>query len=104
MRLDKIIPSLEKIHGMSMPPQDLAAIHALAHVMIAAPCSPELPKIVPENLYTKPAEVSLAKKLMKRNPTLPEIKSWVEQAKQMPRMMNTNVVTIAKQVLYYKLF
>jgi len=31
VRLDKIIPSLEKIHGMSMPPQDLAAIHALAH-------------------------------------------------------------------------
>jgi len=31
MRLDKVIPSLEKVHGMSMPSQDLAAIHALAH-------------------------------------------------------------------------
>ena len=31
MRLYKIIPSLEKVHGMSMPSQDLTAIHALAH-------------------------------------------------------------------------
>ena len=31
MRLDKVVPSLEKVQGMSVPPQDLAAIHALAH-------------------------------------------------------------------------
>ena len=31
MWLDKVIPSLEKIQSMSMPPHDLAAIHALAH-------------------------------------------------------------------------
>ena len=31
MKLDEIIPSLEEIQSMSMPSQDLAAIHALAH-------------------------------------------------------------------------
>lgn len=31
MRLDEILPSLEEIQSMSMPSQDLAAIHALAH-------------------------------------------------------------------------
>ena len=31
MRLDEIIPSLEEIQSISMPSQDLAAIHALAH-------------------------------------------------------------------------
>lgn len=47
----------------------------------------ELSKRVPENLYAKLAEVNVIKKLAKRNPTLPEVKSWVEQAKQMPRMI-----------------
>lgn len=47
----------------------------------------ELSKRVPENLYAKLAEVNGVKKLAKRNPTLPEVKSWVEQAKQMPRMI-----------------
>ncbi len=57
--------------------------------MIAELRSPEPSKIVPENLYTEPVEVSLAKKHVKRkrNPMLLEIKSWVEQAKQMPRMI-----------------
>ena len=31
MRLDKVIPSLEKVQGMGMPSQDHAAIHTLAH-------------------------------------------------------------------------
>jgi predicted flap endonuclease-1-like 5' DNA nuclease len=47
----------------------------------------ELSKRVPANLYAKLAEVNGVKKLAKRNPTLPEVKSWVEQAKQMPRMI-----------------
>lgn len=47
----------------------------------------ELSKRVPENLYAKLAEVNRIKKLAKRNPTLPEVKSWIEQAKQMPRMI-----------------
>lgn len=47
----------------------------------------ELSKRVPENLYAKLAEVNGVKKLAKRNPTIPEVKSWVEQAKQMPRMI-----------------
>jgi predicted flap endonuclease-1-like 5' DNA nuclease len=47
----------------------------------------ELSKRVPENLYDKLAEVNGAKKLAKRNPNLSEVRSWVEQAKQMPRMI-----------------
>lgn len=47
----------------------------------------ELSKRVPENLFAKLAEVNAAKKLVKRNPTLPEIKSWIEQAKQLPRII-----------------
>jgi len=31
MRLDEVIPSLEEVQGMTMPSQDLAAIHALAN-------------------------------------------------------------------------
>lgn len=31
MRLDEVIPSLEEVQGMTMPLQDLAAIHALAN-------------------------------------------------------------------------
>jgi len=41
----------------------------------------ELSKRVPENLYAKPAEVNESKKLAKRNPTLHEVTSWIEQAK-----------------------
>jgi hypothetical protein len=31
VRLDEIIPGLEEVQSMSMPSQDLAAIHAFAH-------------------------------------------------------------------------
>lgn len=47
----------------------------------------ELSKRVPENLYAKLAEVNKTKNLSKRNPTLPEVKSWIEQAKKLPRMI-----------------
>ncbi len=47
----------------------------------------ELSKRIPENLYAKLAEVNGTRKLVKRNPTLPEVKSWVEQAKALPRMI-----------------
>jgi hypothetical protein len=47
----------------------------------------QLSKRVPENLYAKLGEVSRVKKLAKKNTTFPEAKSWAEQAKQMPRMI-----------------
>lgn len=47
----------------------------------------ELSKRVPENLHGKMAEVNEANKLVKRTPTLSEVKSWIEQAKDLPRMI-----------------
>jgi hypothetical protein len=47
----------------------------------------ELSKRLPETLYARLAEVNGIKKLAKRNSTLPEVKSWVEQEKQMPKMI-----------------
>lgn len=47
----------------------------------------ELSKRVPDNLYAKLTEVNEDKKLAKRMPTLPEVKSWIEHAKQLPRMI-----------------
>ncbi|MBS7645247.1 MAG: DUF4332 domain-containing protein [Candidatus Bathyarchaeia archaeon] len=45
----------------------------------------ELSKRDPENLHTKLLEVNKAKKLVRRPPTLKEVKSWIEQAKKLPR-------------------
>jgi hypothetical protein len=47
----------------------------------------ELSKRVPDNLYTKLTEVNETRKLVKRTSNLPEIKSWIEQAKKLPRMI-----------------
>ena len=45
----------------------------------------ELAKRVPENLHAKMLEVNVAKNLVKRPPTLSNVKDWVEQAKSLPR-------------------
>ncbi|MEM3608256.1 MAG: DUF4332 domain-containing protein [Candidatus Bathyarchaeia archaeon] len=45
----------------------------------------ELSKRDPENLHTKLLEVNKAKKLVRRPLTLKEVKSWIEQAKKLPR-------------------
>jgi len=45
----------------------------------------ELSKRVPENLHAKMLEVNKEKKLVRRPPTLNEVKDWVEQAKKLPR-------------------
>jgi predicted flap endonuclease-1-like 5' DNA nuclease len=47
----------------------------------------ELSKRVPENLHAKMSEVNEANKLVTRNPTLAEVKSWIEHAKELPRMV-----------------
>ena len=39
----------------------------------------------PENLYTKMLQVNEEKNLVNRAPHLSEVKSWVEQAKTLPR-------------------
>lgn len=49
---------------------------------------PELAQRNPENLYKKMLEVNAEKKLVRRPPTLRQVQSWVEQAKNMPRVLN----------------
>jgi predicted flap endonuclease-1-like 5' DNA nuclease len=39
----------------------------------------------PDNLCAKIMEINEAKKLVRRPPTLDNVKSWVEQAKKLPR-------------------
>ncbi len=45
----------------------------------------ELAKRDPENLHAKILEVNEKKKLVRRPPTLKQVKDWVEQAKKLPR-------------------
>ena len=45
----------------------------------------ELAQRNPDNLCAKIMEINEAKKLVRRPPTLENVKSWVEQAKKLPR-------------------
>jgi predicted flap endonuclease-1-like 5' DNA nuclease len=45
----------------------------------------ELSKRVPENLHPKMLEANAAKNLVRRTPSLNEVKQWVEEAKTLPR-------------------
>ncbi|GHT20363.1 ferredoxin [Bacteroidia bacterium] len=47
----------------------------------------ELATRKPENLVAKMEEVNIAKKLTRRTPTLSEVEKWVEQAKNLPRVL-----------------
>jgi predicted flap endonuclease-1-like 5' DNA nuclease len=47
----------------------------------------ELAKRVAENLISKMAEINKTKKLVRRMPTLKEAKSWIAQAKKLPRLI-----------------
>ncbi len=48
---------------------------------------PELAQRNPENLYQKLLTVNAEKKLVRRLPTLDMVKGWIEQAKQLPRVI-----------------
>ncbi len=48
---------------------------------------PELAQRNPENLYKKLLEVNAEKKLVRRPPSLNQVKDWVAQAKEMPRVL-----------------
>lgn len=48
---------------------------------------PELARRRPDNLTTAMAELNVAKKLVRRVPTEAEVAKWVEQAKDLPRML-----------------
>lgn len=45
----------------------------------------ELSKRIPENLHAKLLEINKEKKLVRKPPTLDEVKNWIEQAKKLPR-------------------
>ncbi|ADU97468.1 DUF4332 domain-containing protein [Thermovibrio ammonificans] len=47
----------------------------------------ELSKRNPENLLKKLEEVNREKKLVRKLPTLKQVKDWVEQAKALPRVV-----------------
>ncbi len=48
---------------------------------------PELAQRNPENLYQTLVEVNQAKKLVRKMPVLTQVADWVEQAKQLPRVI-----------------
>ena len=48
---------------------------------------PELAQRNPENLYLKLIEVNQEKKLVRRPPTQSQVKDWVQQAKQLARVV-----------------
>ena len=47
----------------------------------------ELSRRNPENLHAKIREVNEEKKLVRRPPTLNNVRSWIEQAKTLPRIV-----------------
>ena len=48
---------------------------------------PELAQRVPANLLEKMASVNAARKMVRRLPDLPQVESWVAQAKSLPRVI-----------------
>ncbi|HMD90855.1 MAG TPA: DUF4332 domain-containing protein [Anaerolineaceae bacterium] len=48
---------------------------------------PELSKRVPENLLKKMQEINTEKKLVRKMPVLTQVSDWVEQAKNLPRVI-----------------
>jgi predicted flap endonuclease-1-like 5' DNA nuclease len=48
---------------------------------------PELAQRRPDNLFAKMTEINEEKKLVRKLPTEKQVGDWVEQAKQLPRMM-----------------
>jgi predicted flap endonuclease-1-like 5' DNA nuclease len=49
---------------------------------------PELAQRNAENLYQKMVAVNLEKKLVRRLPALTQVSDWIQQAKQLPRVIN----------------
>lgn len=48
---------------------------------------PELAQRNPEHLFAKLKEVNAEKRLVRRVPPLSSVQSWIEQAKQLPRVI-----------------
>ncbi len=72
---------------------DLARIHGIGKVFAdllesaGVDTVKELAHRVPENLHAKLVEINTAQKLAGRMPTLDEVKDWVGQAKDLPKLL-----------------
>ncbi len=71
---------LSRIKGVSTQYADLLECAGVDTV-------PELAQRNPENLQAKMAEVNEEKKLVRKVPTASQVRSWVAQAKDLPRMV-----------------
>ena len=71
---------LTRIKGVSTQYADLLEAAGVDSV-------PELAQRNPENLQKKMAEVNEAKKLVRKIPTVSQVKDWVAQAKELPRVV-----------------
>ncbi len=71
---------LARIKGVSTQYADLLEAAGVDSV-------PELAQRNPDNLQVKMAEVNEAKKLVRKVPPASQVKGWVTQAKELPRVV-----------------
>jgi len=71
---------LFRIKGIGSEYADLLEIAGVNTVV-------QLARRNPENLHAKLEEVNSQKKLVRKLPTLNQVKDWIEQAKTMPRVV-----------------
>ncbi len=71
---------LSRIKGISTQYADL-----LKHAGVDT--VPELAQRKPENLQAKMEEVNRQKKLVRKLPTVSQVQNWVEQARELPRII-----------------
>ncbi len=72
---------LARIKGVSTQYADLLECAGVDTV-------PELAQRKPENLQAKMAEVNEEKKLVRQVPAVSQVEGWVQQAGELPRMVN----------------
>ena len=72
---------LSRVNGISTQYADLLEFAGVDTV-------PALAQRVADNLHSKIVEVNEAKKLVRKVPALSQVQGWIEQAKELPRVMN----------------
>ncbi len=71
---------LFRIHGIGEQYSDLLEYAGVDSV-------PELAQRKPENLLSAVTKTNLEKKLVNKLPTLDQVTNWIEQAKQLPKLV-----------------
>ncbi len=72
---------LTRIKGVSTQYADLLEVAGVDTV-------PELAQRKPENLHAKMVDINEKKKLVRKLPTVSQVKDWVAQAKKLPRAVS----------------